>query len=387
MSKDKISDYSATANSNTDIAGINIDEGCAPSGINNAIRTLMKQLKDFQQGTNSDSFNGPVGTTTPAAGAFTTLSASSTVSGTGFSNYLASPPAIGGTAAAAGSFTNLSYTGTLTGGTGVVNLGSGQFYKDASGNVGIGTSSPTNIAGYKSVTVSSTTGGWLEVTNGTVRGALQNGSGDVTLETRSAHPLIFGINGSEKVRIDSSGNLLVNNTSGSVTGPGTGQAVIACSTSGKFALAITNTNASGAYGLGINSQTGENIYLYYQGTYKGLVSTSSGGTTYGTTSDYRLKEDVQPMQNALEKVIALKPCTYKWKEDGSDGQGFIAHELAEVCPQAVVGEKDAVDENGNIKPQNIDTSFLVATLTAAIQELKAELDAALADIATLKGQA
>jgi hypothetical protein len=60
MSKDKISDYSATANSNTDIGGINIDEGCAPSGINDAIRTLMKQLKDFQQGTQSDVFKGPL---------------------------------------------------------------------------------------------------------------------------------------------------------------------------------------------------------------------------------------------------------------------------------------------------------------------------------------
>jgi hypothetical protein len=54
MSKDKISDYSATANSNTDIAGINIDEGCAPSGINNAIRTLMKQIKDLYAGTSGD---------------------------------------------------------------------------------------------------------------------------------------------------------------------------------------------------------------------------------------------------------------------------------------------------------------------------------------------
>jgi hypothetical protein len=70
--------------------------------------------------------------------AATTLSASSTVSGTGFSTYLASPPAIGGTAAAAVSSTALSYSTTLTGGTGIVNLGSGQFYKDASGNVGIG---------------------------------------------------------------------------------------------------------------------------------------------------------------------------------------------------------------------------------------------------------
>lgn len=88
---------------------------------------------------------GTIGSGTANTGAFTSLSASSTVSGAGFSTYLASPPAIGGTAAAAGSFTALSYSTTLTGGTGIVNLGSGQFYKDASGNVGIGTASPTAI--------------------------------------------------------------------------------------------------------------------------------------------------------------------------------------------------------------------------------------------------
>ena len=91
--------------------------------------------------------NTPIGSNTPSTGRFTTLSASSTVSGAGFSTYLASPPAIGGTAAAAGSFTALSYTTTFTGGTGIVNLGSGQFYKDASGNVGIGTSSPSTYVG------------------------------------------------------------------------------------------------------------------------------------------------------------------------------------------------------------------------------------------------
>lgn len=74
------------------------------------------------------------------------------------------------------------------------------------------------------------------------------------------------------------------------------------------------------------------------------------------------------MTNALAKVAALKPCTYTWKSDGSVGEGFIAHELAEVVPDAVAGEKDAVNEDGSIKPQGIDTSFLVATLTAALQE-------------------
>ena len=79
MPKVKISEYSATANSNTDVASINIDEGCAPSGINNAIRAVMGHLKDFQQGTYGDPFNGPVngtvGATTANTGAFTTLSA------------------------------------------------------------------------------------------------------------------------------------------------------------------------------------------------------------------------------------------------------------------------------------------------------------------------
>jgi hypothetical protein len=119
MAKTKISEFSSTPGNNTDIDGINIAEGCAPSGINDAIRELMSQLKDFQTGSAGDSFNGPVGTTTAAAGAFTTLSASSTVSGTGFSTYLASPPAIGGTTAAAGSFTTLSASSsvTLSGGT------------------------------------------------------------------------------------------------------------------------------------------------------------------------------------------------------------------------------------------------------------------------------
>jgi len=107
----------------------------------------------------------------------------------------------------------------------------------------------------------------------------------------------------------------------------------------------------------------------------GAISTDGTTTSYLTSSDYRLKHDIQPMTGALAKVAALKPCTYKWKADGSDGEGFIAHELQEVVPQCVTGEKDAVDAEGKPKYQGIDTSFLVATLTAAIQELKAEFDA------------
>jgi hypothetical protein len=92
------------------------------------------------------------------------------------------------------------------------------------------------------------------------------------------------------------------------------------------------------------------------------------------------------MTGALAKIAQLKPCTYTWKEDGTDGQGFIAHELQAVVPDCVTGEKDAVDEDGNIKPQGVDTSFLVATLTSAIQELKAELDTQATKIAELEAK-
>jgi hypothetical protein len=82
--------------------------------------------------------------------------------------------------------------------------------------------------------------------------------------------------------------------------------------------------------------------------------------------------------------VQLKPVTYTWKESGKTSQGFIAHELQAIVPECVVGEKDAVDKDGNPDYQNLDTSFLVATLTAAIQELKTLVDA---QSALITGQA
>jgi hypothetical protein len=91
MAKTKISEFSATPANNTDIDSINLAEGMAPSLVNDAIRELMAQLKDFQTGAVGDSFNGPVGSTTAAAGAFTTLSASSTLAVTGVATLTAQP--------------------------------------------------------------------------------------------------------------------------------------------------------------------------------------------------------------------------------------------------------------------------------------------------------
>jgi hypothetical protein len=116
----------------------------------------------------------------------------------------------------------------------------------------------------------------------------------------------------------------------------------------------------------------------------GSVTTNGSATSFVTSSDYRLKNSISPMTGALAKVALLKPCTYKWNANDSDAEGFIAHELAEVCPQAVTGAKDAVDADGNIISQGIDTSFLVATLTAAIQEQQALITSLTARIAALE---
>jgi hypothetical protein len=102
----------------------------------------------------------------------------------------------------------------------------------------------------------------------------------------------------------------------------------------------------------------------------GSISTSGGVTAYNTISDYRLKENTVTLTNSLSRIDQLKPCKYNMTEcPGIEHDGFLAHEVQEIIPFAVLGEKDAVDVSGNIIPQQIDTSFLIPSLTGAIQEL------------------
>jgi hypothetical protein len=142
-------------------------------------------------------------------------------------------------------------------------------------------------------------------------------------------------------------------------------------------------SASSAFGSSviINHRTAVGTgNSYAEFTHNGVVigSISQNGTTgvlYNITSDYRLKEAVQPITDGLSRINALKPSIYKWKSDGSAGEGFLAHELAEVVPLAVSGEKDAVNEDGSIKSQGIDMSRIVPILVAAIKELTARVEA------------
>jgi len=187
-----------------------------------------------------------------------------------------------------------------------------------------------------------------------------------------AYPIVFSTNGVDRGRFDSSGNLLVGCT-----------ATVSASVKG---VQLATGSANGRISIASNTTGGSDMmYFYNPNGIVGAVGTTGSSTYYNTSSDYRLKEDVQPMVDALDKIAALKPCTYKWKADGSAGEGFIAHELQAVVPGCVIGEKDAVDADGNPVYQGIDTSFLVATLTAAIQEQQALITSLTARIAALEG--
>lgn len=236
---------------------------------------------------------------------------------------------------------------------------------DASQKVGVGTTSPSYLFHVQSAGQANA---YIFNSSNSVGLRLIADSTQAYVQTQTNHPLVFAANnGAEAIRIDTSGNVQMGGTTAvartTVTSP-TGY-----------------TYASVSYGNGA-----DHFIFKTDSTTTGSI-TRVGGTSiaYNTSSDYRLKENIAPMIDALAKVQQLKPVTYSWKADGSNGEGFIAHELAEVIPQAVHGEKDAIESDGSIKAQGVDYSKIVATLTAAIQELNAKVDAQAVEIAALKG--
>ena len=211
------------------------------------------------------------------------------------------------------------------------------------------------------------------------------GTNDLQINNITANNLRFATGNTERMRIDSSGNLLVGKTTTTNTTAG-----VQFTSAGTAAFTFDTTGDGPCTQFVCPNNSTPNGYRYISFRFGSsateigtITKSSSGNVAYNTSSDYRLKENIAPMTGALAKVAQLKPVTYDWKAGGSS-QGFIAHELAEVCPDCVSGEKDAVNEDGSIKAQGIDTSFLVATLTAAIQELKATVDAQAVRIAALE---
>ena len=432
--------------------------------------------------------NGTVGATTASTGAFTTLSASSTVSGAGFSTYLASPPAIGGTAAAAGTFTALTGTSITNSGltaTRVVYSGTAGLETDSANLTFNGTIlTSTGFAGPLNGTVGATTAntgafttlsttGAVTITGGTANGvAYLNGSkvlttgsalvfdgtnlgigtttttnklniqgntsvsdgswfgfGDAEERIRgdNAGIMQFFTGGTERIRIDASGRLLVGKTSGistvDVVDTGNGGVRVTSGTtdlrllcgasaaylynasavptiftvnaseamrldaSGNLLVGTTSTSVTNGgmfiqpgaggetyYAMGHKTGTASgSIYagFYYAGTSIGSISQSgTAAVLYNVTSDERLKENIQDAAPASALIDNLQVRQYNWKSNGSHQRyGFVAQELVTVAPEAVHQPADPEEMMA------VDYSKLVPMLVKEIQDLRKRLAA------------
>lgn len=157
-------------------------------------------------------------------------------------------------------------------------------------------------------------------------------------------------------------------------------------------------NGSGAVAVTGLSNSSNSWAAWYTGSifspslvgriyFNGVNTVIYDGAQVIAPSDYRLKNNVAPLGSSINKLKALKPVSFTWKKDVKEEiqEGFIAHEFAEVIPSGVTGEKDAVDEQGNIKQQGINMSSVIPMLTKALQEAVARIEALEAEVAALKG--
>jgi hypothetical protein len=256
-----------------------------------------------------------------------------------------------------------------TGATGAVQ--SEKMRLDANGNLGVGTSTPTEK--LEVVSTSTNVAEFSGAANATVKfkglgfveAKIQCG-GEAVFGSTNNFPTSFITNNTEKMRISSGGDVFMGTTS-NISGVGTARLTVKTSASGSFAAAF-----EGEYGVGINANAGNGnlMYFYYSGqaTPKGSISTDGTSVAFNTTSDYRLKEDLQDFKG-LDLVSKIPVYDFKWKTDESRSYGVMAHELQEVLPDAVSGDKDAEEMQG------VDYSKIVPLLVKSIQELSAKLEA------------
>jgi len=195
--------------------------------------------------------------------------------------------------------------------------------------------------------------------------------------------IIFQEEGSERMRIHTGGNVSVgvnSITSGGFSG--NTRMVIQSAASGGETLGIRSTSSSGTGLELVVFRDGDNNQI---GTIVGNASANT--TSYGTSSDYRLKENVVNVDKSIDKLKKLKPKTFNMISDPDNKlDGFLAHELAEVIPNATHGVKDAVNEDGSIKPQQVDYGLITPLLTAALQEAVAKIETLEAKVTALESK-
>ena len=239
------------------------------------------------------------------------------------------------------------------------------FVIDASGKVGIGTNSPQDNL---HIVESTTRQLRIEGNAPSLYFKETDGSADQNYQLRlDGGAFLIQTNNdaftaaTTKLKIDSSGNLLVN-TDSVTTGGSTGKCVV-------------QFNGTTGNGIKINDfDTGsgtDNVNILFQrnNSTVGKINTTSTTTSLVSSSDYRLKENISTITDGIARVLQLNPSRFNFIVDPDNTvDGFIAHEVSDIVPQAVSGDKDAVNEDGSIDPQGIDQSKLIPLITAALQE-------------------
>jgi hypothetical protein len=172
----------------------------------------------------------------------------------------------------------------------------------------------------------------------------------------------------ERMRIASNGAVLIGATSFAGIG-----------------LSLSSPEGSGMWSRTSSSGGINHIRFENPNGVVGGISTNASATTYSTSSDYRLKENLVPLTGAIDRLQQIPVHRFNFIADPDNTvDGFIAHEAQAVVPECVTGEKDAVDADGKPQYQGIDQSKLVPLLTAALQEAIGRIESLEAEVAQLK---
>ncbi len=159
------------------------------------------------------------------------------------------------------------------------------------------------------------------------------------------------------------------------------------SSSANLATVTINNPSGDGIRIGVNSYLDDFIAFYFQGYRMGSIWSDGSDTYYSNLSDYRLKENITPLdtKESLARVMRLSPVSFDWKNSKKNSEGFIAHEVQEIIPLAVSGAKDEIEKDGDLKYQSLDASKMIPVLVSSVQELALEVERLKEEIKQLKG--
>ncbi len=277
------------------------------------------------------------------------------------------------------------FTGTdsntgISFGTDIVNIntgGSTRYQIDSSGDIQCGTANPV-------FTGSALSSLKIAAPNGTSRYFF----GEIA-DNASAHLSIYDNTGSQKIRLAAANGHTFFNNDGQVlvgkTDPDHQVVGIRMTTDGFMAISKDNDAFEIRTGFSTTTAKGSILFKRSGNSLVGSVTTTTSGTNFNTTSDYRLKENVIALSNAIARLKTMKPYRFNFKADPTTTvDGFYAHEMATIVPESVYGEKDAVDSDNAIVPQSLDYSKLVPLLTGALQEAVGKIETLETKVAALE---